>query len=206
VAGLELAEKLGKYATPTLHEVSSEVRPLAPAIFPLYRPVHLWGPAFPVLTITGDNRTIHFALAKVPSGSVLTVATGQDTHRGYWGEILMEAAIARGVRGLVIDGGIRDTRTMRERAFPVFCGAIAIQGTVKSRLGVLNQPVIIGQVLIRPGDFVVGDDDGVVVIPLAVASQVLEAAEARVQKETRIIQRVKQGELTVDVFDLRSKE
>ena len=203
---LELTEKLAKYATPTLFEVSPQVYALAPGITPLYRPIHLWGTAYPVLTVTGDNSAIHHAVAKAPAGSVLVIATGQDIGRGYWGEILMEAALARGIRGLIIDGGVRDTKAIRERSFPVFCGAVAIPGTSKDRGGVLNQPVIVAQVLVRPGDFIVGDDDGVVVVHIEDLRRVLEAAETRVQKESRIVERIRQGELTVNLFNLKSED
>lgn len=202
---LDLAERLGKYATPTLFEVSPQVSALPPTIAPVYRPIHMWGSAYPVLASTGDNSTVHLAVADAPPGSVLVVATGRDTQRGYWGEILMEAALARGIRGLVIDGGVRDTKAMRDRLFPIFCPAVSIPGTTKSRRGVLNQPVMIAEVLVRPGDFIVGDDDGVVVIPSEAASQVLKDAEARVQKEAWIIERVRKGELTIDLFNLRGE-
>jgi 4-hydroxy-4-methyl-2-oxoglutarate aldolase len=202
---LELAGELAKYATPTLFEVSPQGGALAPVIAPLYRPIHLWGVAYPVLTSTGDNSAIHLAVAKAPKGSVLVVATGQDAERGYWGEILMEAALAREIRGLVIDGGVRDTKIIRERSFPVFCASIAIPGTSKGRSGVLNQPVMITRVLIRSGDFIVGDDDGVVVIRPEEALQVLGAAEARVQKETQIVEKVRGGEQTVNLFNLKSE-
>jgi 4-hydroxy-4-methyl-2-oxoglutarate aldolase len=201
----DLAEKLGKYATPTLFEVCARVGALAPTIVPLYRPIHLLGAAYCVLTSTGDNSAIHLALAKAPEGSVLVVGTGQDTQRGYWGEILMEAALARGIRGLIIDGGVRDTKGIRERSFPVFCASVAIAGTSKARSGVLNQPVMITQILIRPGDFIVGDDDGVVIIRPEDAIPVIEAAEGRVQKETQIVEKVRRGELTVNLFNLKSE-
>jgi 4-hydroxy-4-methyl-2-oxoglutarate aldolase len=201
---LEVAERLGRYATPTLFEVAPEVSALSHSIAPLYRSIHLWGPAYPVLATTGDNSAIHRAVSYAPSGSVIVVATGRDTQRGYWGEVLMEAALARGIRGLVMDGGVRDTRAMRDRPFPVFCGAISIAGTTKTGSGITNAPVMIAEVLVRPGDFVVGDDDGVVIVPPEIADQVLEAVEVRVQKEARIVQRIREGELSVDLFDLRN--
>lgn len=204
VSSLELAldERLGQYATPTLCEVSPSVHALAHSIAPLYRPIRLWGLAYPVMVRTGDNSAIHRAVSRAPSGSVIVVATGQDTLRGYWGEILMEAALARGIRGLVIDGGVRDTRAIRERLFPVFCGATSIAGTTKTGPGVFNQAIMITQVVVRPGDFVVGDDDGIVIVPPEITPQVLGAAEARVQKEAQIVQKIKEGVLTVDLFDL----
>lgn len=199
-----VAEKLGKYATSTLYEVSPEVQALLPRITPLYRPIQLWGTAYPVLTPTGDNLAIHHSVAKAPAGSVLVIATGGDKTRGYWGEILMEAALARGIRGLIIDGGVRDSNALLEHSFPVFCGGVAIPGTAKDRAGVLNRPVMIGQALVQPGDFIVGDCDGVVVIQAEAAKQVLEAAEGRVQKELRIVERLRLGELTLDLLSLKA--
>jgi 4-hydroxy-4-methyl-2-oxoglutarate aldolase len=199
-----LRDEIGKYSSATLFEASPQVASLSGTIVPLYRPIRMVGLAYPVLVQTGDNSTIHLAVAKAPFGSVLVVATGQDTRRGYWGEILMEAALARGICGLVIDGGVRDTAAIRERSFPVFSGATAIPGTTKDRPGLLNRPVMVAGVLVRPSDIVVGDDDGVVVIPSQSVGKVLRAAKARVAKELAIIERIKVGQLTVDIFNLRS--
>jgi 4-hydroxy-4-methyl-2-oxoglutarate aldolase len=202
---MDLSVELGNFATPTLFEASPQVAALSGAISPLFRPIRLCGPAYTVATVTGDNSAIHWAVAEAQPGTVLVVATGQDTSRGYWGEVLMEAALARGIRGLVIDGGVRDTRAMRERGFPVFSAATAIPGTEKNRPRPLKQPVTIMQVLIRPGDFVVGDDDGVVIIPSETTTLVLQAAKATVKKEIEIIEKLNQGELTVDLINLRSR-
>lgn len=200
---LTLLEHLGHYATPTLFEASDRVQALAHGIKPLFIPIHLSGPAYPVMATPGDNAAAHWALAEAPPGSVLVVAIGGDVLRAMWGEIMMEAAMARGIRGLVTDGAVRDTQAIRQRAFPVFCAGTAIAGPGKSWRGVLNQPVVLGQTLVRPGDLIVGDDDGVVVIPQDEAPDVLERARARLDRETTYIARLRQGELTIDVLDLR---
>jgi len=128
---LNLAERLAKYSTPTLAEASSHVVVLPPVIAPLFRPIQLSGPVYLVLAMPGDNLAVHLALAKAPGGSVLVVATGPELQKGFWGEIMTEAALARKIRGLVTDGAVRDTRPIRESAFPVFCAGVAISGTTK---------------------------------------------------------------------------
>jgi 4-hydroxy-4-methyl-2-oxoglutarate aldolase len=197
-----MASDLAKFSAPTLYEVSQSVLALGSALKPLYLPIQLAGPAYTVLAAPQDNLAIHRALAECPPGHVLVVATGRDSAHGFVGEIMMEAALARGVAGLVIDGGVRDTRAMRDR-FPVFCGGVAIPGTAKRWPGVLNEPVVIDDVLIHPGDWIVGDDDGVVVVREAEANDVAAKARARVLAETSIIEGLRGGKLTIDLLDLR---
>src|SRR5688572_14121750 len=128
----DVAKELGGYATPTLFEASPQgVAALAPSIAPLYRPISVFGRAFTVLAAPGDNMPLHLAVAEAPAGSVLVVATGSANRWGLWGDILMEAAIARGINGLVTDGMVRDSRSIRERGFPVFSAGTAIPGTSK---------------------------------------------------------------------------
>ena len=200
---LTLLEKLGTYGTPTLFEASIDVKALGPGIVALYRPINMVGPAYTVAPAPGDNLCVHLALAEAPPGSILVVATTEDTQHGFWGEVMTEAALARGIVGLVTDGAVRDSRAIRERNFPVFCKNTAIPGTTKRSVGVLNKPITIGQGIIQPGDVVAGDDDGVVVFPMALASELLELAEARRAKENRIMERLRQGELTLDLLGLR---
>ena len=202
---LNLIDLLGSYGTPTLFEVASEVRTMPSNIAPLYRPINLFGPAYPVLAVPGDNLAVHLALAEAPAGSVLVVATGGATQYGFWGEITTAAAQARAIRGLVTDGAVRDTRAIQAHAFPVFCSAVAIPGTVKLSPGMLNQPIVIGGTVIRPGDLIVGDEDGVVIIPPAIGLEVLEKAQARAKTESEMLRRLSQGELTLDLLDLRKR-
>jgi 4-hydroxy-4-methyl-2-oxoglutarate aldolase len=202
---LHLAAELGKFGTPTLAEVSPQVSALYPMVAPLYRPIQLAGVAYPVVLGANDNLSAHFAVADAPSGSVLVAATGQNARSGFWGEVLTEGALARDIRGLVTDGAVRDVRAIRDRSFPIFCAGVAIPGTSKNFVGPLNEPVTIGDVLIRPGDFIVGDDDGVVVVRHEAASDVLEKAKARSEKELAFIKRLREGELTIDLYDLRGK-
>jgi 4-hydroxy-4-methyl-2-oxoglutarate aldolase len=202
---LNLVAELGKFGTPTLAEVSPEALALSPTIAPLYRPIQLAGIAYPVLLGTKDNLAIHFAVAEAPPGSVLVAVTGREIHAGFWGEVLTEAARARDIRGLVTDGAVRDVRAIRDISFPVFCAGIAIPGTIKNFTGLLNEALALGDVTIRPGDFIIGDDDGVVVVRREAGSDVLEKAEARTAKELAFIKRLRDGELTIDLFDLRGK-
>lgn len=202
---LDLVAELGKFGTPTLAEVSAEVLALSPTIAPLFRPIQLAGIAYPIQLGPRDNLAAHFAVAEAPSGSVLVIATGEEARVGFWGEVLTEAAIARGIRGLVTDGAVRDVRAIRDRSFPVFCAGVAIPGTAKNFAGLLNQPVSMGDVTIRPGDLILGDDDGVVAVRRDVAPDVLEKAKARTVKEMAFIKRLRDGELTIDLYDLRGK-
>ncbi len=200
---LELVAELGKFGTPTLAEVSTEVVALSPTIAPLFRPIQLAGVVYAVQLGPQDNLGAHFAVAEAPAGSVLVITTGREVRVGFWGEVLTEAALARGIRGLVTDGAVRDVRAIRERPFPVFCAGVAIPGTVKKSAGRLNEPVTVGDVTIRSGDLILGDDDGVVVVPRDAASYVLERAKARTEKEIAFIKRLREGELTIDLYDLR---
>jgi 4-hydroxy-4-methyl-2-oxoglutarate aldolase len=201
---MDLVAEFGKFGTPTLAESSSEVIALDPAIAPLYRPIQLTGSAYPVRLGPRDNLAVHFAVAEAPLGAVLVV-TGAEVRVAFWGEVLTEAALSRGIRGLVSDGSVRDVRAIRDRVFPVFCAGISIPGTSKDWLGQWNDPVTIMGVTVRPGDFIVGDDDGVVVVRRDAVSDVLEKARVRSEKEAAIIERLRAGQLTIDLYHLREK-
>lgn len=199
-----LSNPLGQYATPTLFEVAEEVVALGPEITPLFRPIRLLGPALTVQAARADNLPIHRALKAASPGVVLVVATGGDTAHGFWGEIMLEAALARGIAGLVIDGAVRDTEAIRRSGFPVYSAGTAIPGTSKCWPGILNRQVQIATARVRPGDWVVGDDDGVVIVPPDIAASVVLAAQIRVEKETEFIRRLREGELTIDLLGLRN--
>lgn len=196
-------DNLGTYGTPTLFEASSAVQALSQKITPLYRPIELFGHAYTVKAAPGDNLAVHNALSQAPLNSVLVVTIGSETRHGFWGEVMTEAALARGIRGLVTDGAVRDSEAIRKKSFPVFCVGVAIPGTKKECAGSLDEPVMFGEVVVRPGDFLVGDDDGVVVIPRESADEVLEKARARAEKENAFIEKLRQGQLTLDLLDLR---
>jgi len=204
-SGSTIEKQLATFATPTLYEVSEAVKAMAPTIAPLFRPIRLAGRAYPLLAGHGDNLAVHRALAEAPAGAVLVVVNGGDTRHGFWGEVMMEAALARDLAGLVTDGAVRDTQALRTRPFPVFCAGIAIAGTTKSIAGLLNHAVSIGGVIVQPGDFIVGDDDGVVVIPPQQAASVITLAQARVDKENTLIEQLRRGALTLDLLNLRGQ-
>lgn len=197
------SNEVGGFATPTLAEADRRVRVLPACIAPVYRPIQLSGAAYPVVAAPGDNLSIHLAIAEAPPECVLVVCTGNHTQSGFFGEVLMEAARARGIRGLVTDGSVRDTRALRDHGFPVFCAGIAIAGTTKNVPGICNRTVTIMQVEVQPGDFVVGDDDGVVIVPRDAASEIAQKAQARVEKEAKFIAQIRGGALTVDLFSLK---
>jgi 4-hydroxy-4-methyl-2-oxoglutarate aldolase len=152
---------------------------------------------------SGDNLTLHAAIALGGPGDVIVAEVGDAVEGGYWGEITTVAAQARGVSGLVIDGGVRDVAAIRRLQFPVFCAAVSVKATVKRTLGNINCPIVCGGVLVRPGDLVLGDDDGVVVVAREQAESVLMAAIAREERESELIRRVQTGELTLDLLGLR---
>jgi 4-hydroxy-4-methyl-2-oxoglutarate aldolase len=162
------------------------------------------GPALPVRCPPGDNLWIHRALIEAKPGDVLVVDCGEGDEFGYWGEILATSAIARGVAGLVITGGVRDSLALIELGLPTFAGRICIQGTVKDPEGdgAVGEAVTIGQVTVQRGDLVVGDADGVLALPAAVAATAVPAALARDRKEAEILERVRAGEPTLEVYNL----
>jgi 4-hydroxy-4-methyl-2-oxoglutarate aldolase len=194
---------LSGYGTATLLEACPDVRALSNNIRPLFCPIDVCGVAYPVDAPPGDNLPVHLALAEAPAGSVLMVRTQAETHKGFWGEVMTEAAIARQLSGLITDGAVRDTRSIRKLQFPVFSVSIAIAGTLKAQAGRRNCSIEIGGVNVSPGDVVVGDDDGVVIIPQASVPIVREAAALRSRKECDFINKIRHGALTVDLLGLR---
>lgn len=199
---MDIAVRLADLATPTLFEASPAVHALDATVGPLFRPVRLCAPAATVRAAPGDNLAIHRALYEVDPGSVLVVTTGADIHHGFWGEVMLAAALERRLAGLVIDGGVRDTAALRAAQFPVFAGSTALTGTGKHWPGRVNVPVVIGGALVRPGDIMVGDDDGIVVVAREQVLDAEERARARVQKETAIIERLRRGESTIKLLGL----
>lgn len=190
--------------TATLFEAATDARVIASSIRPVYQGARLCGPAYPVIAPPGDNLSVHRALAEAPAGSVLVVATNSEISRGFWGEVMTVGAISRRVCGLVTDGAVRDVRAIRQRNFPVFAAGIAIPGTVKQLDGPRSVEIEFGGTRIAPGDIVVGDDDGVVVLPRSTAAHTLISARQRAAKEAAIMQQLELGALTVDLLGLRS--
>lgn len=196
---LERARKLG---AATLHEGAGRIGALPSAIKPVTQDMMVCGPAFTVHCPALSNLQIHHALYHASPGDVLVVHVSGGAEAGYWGDILNEAAMARGLGGLVIDGGVRDTAGLAAMDFPVFSNGVCIRGTGKDfhASAWLQEAVRMGEVLIQPGDLVLGDRDGVVVIPAGDVETAMKAAEAREADEARKIALIRKGARTLDLY------
>lgn len=191
-------------STASLHEAAGRIGALPSGIKPLASTMRFAGPALPVRCPPGDNLWIHKALAIAQPGDVLVVDCGPGYEFGYWGEIMATAALVRGLAGLVITGGVRDSLELICLGLPTFSGRICIQGTGKDRKGdgAVGDSVRIGSVNIRKGDLIVGDADGVLALTPEVAQWAVPAARDRDNKEKGIIEQIKAGALTLDVYNL----
>jgi 4-hydroxy-4-methyl-2-oxoglutarate aldolase len=197
----EAFEKAGRIAASTLHEAAGRLGALPAQIRPAFPGARLAGRALPVLTQPRSNLTVHQAIAVAAPGDILVVSTGGHHDAGYWGEIMNEAAMARKLGGLVIDGGVRDLDQLAGADFPVFSRVITMRGTDKFPGGTINRPIVIGDVVIHPGDLVVGDADGVVVLAKETVPTVLAASIAREDKERAIIEQLRAGKTTLELYN-----
>lgn len=191
---------LGELGAATLGE--SGARPMAPRIHGVWVGARLAAPAFPVGCSAGDNLALHVAVATAPSGAALVADVGGLAERGYWGEVLTTAARSRGLVGLVLDGGVRDVDALEAHAFPVFATVVALAGATKQSPGTAGAPVVVGGVRVAAGDWVVGDRDGVVVVPAAVLDDVVARARARATRERQIFEALRGGATTLEVLGL----
>lgn len=188
----------------TVHEAAGRTGALPSAIKPLHPSMHLEAPAFPVKAPPGDNLWLHRAVYAACPGEVLVVDTGGGLEFGYWGEILAEAAIARGLAGLIIHGGVRDSARLVEMGWPVFAERVCIRGTGKDPHGdgELGEPVLIGEQTVRLGDLIVADADGVVVVPAERVAEVRRLSAEREAAEADYLRRIRSGESTLDIYRL----
>jgi 4-hydroxy-4-methyl-2-oxoglutarate aldolase len=199
----EIVSALGDISTPSLDEVMGKRNAMWPSIRPLWPSMRICGPALTVQARPGDNLAVHWALAVAPAGYVIVASFEGDTSCGPWGEVNSVAAQARGVQGYVTDGAVRDAEACRELAFPVFSQGISIKGTTKAHAGQLNVPVACGGVVVCPGDYVVGDYDGVAVVPADEAEEIISRAREREAIEAQIMSQLRDGALTIDLLGLR---
>ena len=169
---------------------------------PLFSGARLCGPALTVKAVPRDNLMVHKAMQLARPGDVIVIATGGYQEASPWGELLSLSARQRGVAGIVIEGGVRDRDDITQLGFPVFSTAVLPRGTVKASPGSINVPIAIAGITVSPGDLVIGDSDGVAVVPLADAPEILESAQAIVAKEATLRERILQGELLFDVLEL----
>jgi 4-hydroxy-4-methyl-2-oxoglutarate aldolase len=202
VTGDPLLSRFAEIDSATLHEAGGRIGAVDYRIKPIYPGASVAGRAFTARCHPGDNLAIHRAVAAAEPGDVLVVDAGGDVG-GYWGEVLASSAQGRGVRALVIDGGVRDVAAQQRRGFPCWSRGVSIRGCVKVTPGSIGEPITCGGVYVRTGDYVVADDDGVVVIPRERAEEVLVAAEQRIQKEAKLMQQLEAGEVTLDLLGLR---
>ncbi|HKR93486.1 RraA family protein [Novosphingobium sp.] len=191
-------------STATLHEAAGRRGALPSHLKPIDPAMRLLGPALPVRCPAGDNLWIHRALAEAKTGDVLVIDCGPGDEFGYWGEIMATAAIARGIAGLVITGGVRDSLALIALGLPTFAGRVCIQGTGKDPAGdgAVGETIRVGGVAVRTGDLVVGDADGVLILPAEEGDRVLAAGRERDRKEESILEKVRAGALTLDVYNL----
>ena len=201
----DLVDQLAPVGTATVHEAIGRRGYVGPHIAPIQQGARIAGSAVTVLSHPGDNAMLHAAVEQCRPGDVLVVANTAPSTHGMFGDLLATSLLQRGVRGLVIDAGVRDTADLRDMGFPVWTQHVSCQGTVKNTPGSVNVPIRLGEQMVNPGDVVCADDDGVVIVARSEAAWALDQSNARLAKESETRARLEAGELGLDFYGLREK-
>jgi 4-hydroxy-4-methyl-2-oxoglutarate aldolase len=201
----DAVERLSRFGVATVHEAMGRIGLARPLLPPIYPGAYACGTAITVLLQPGDNWMMHVAAEQIQPGDVVVAACTTDNADGFFGDLLATSFRARGCVGLVIDGGVRDLKDLREMRFPVFARVAHAKGTVKATVGSVNVPIVCAGALVQPGDVVIADDDGVVFVPAADAAEVASAAAAREAHEGAKRARLAAGELGLDIYDMRER-